>query len=183
MIAPTVSVPLVSNTKDKISKHFCHYEVVRSSTASRLELDNDIYDQDTFENAKALALNVLDPIRVRFGSYGPNSWHRGEELEKAICWANKDKSSFGRWCKKYGMLIEEDSWPTYFKKKQHPKGAAADIEIAGLSNDDLYEWIRDNLEYDQLIREFPKVGQPMSGWVHVSWNRHGANRMMAFTIG
>jgi zinc D-Ala-D-Ala carboxypeptidase len=42
--------------------------------------------------------------------------------------------------------------------------------VVGVDNKKLAEWIKENLEYDQLILEFYRDGEPDSGWVHVSWN-------------
>jgi hypothetical protein len=53
---------------------------------------------------------------------------------------------------------------------QHATGNAADLEIPGVDNKVLATWIKENLEYDQLILEFYRDGEPDSGWVHVSWN-------------
>jgi uncharacterized protein YcbK (DUF882 family) len=52
----------------------------------------------------------------------------------------------------------------------HCKGMAADIEIPGIPNAELAEWIAEHLEFRQLILEFYTVGVPDSGWVHVSYN-------------
>jgi uncharacterized protein YcbK (DUF882 family) len=53
-------------------------------------------------------------------------------------------------------------------KSQHTKGQAADIESPGLDNLELYYWIAENLDFDQLILEYYS-GEPSSGWVHVSY--------------
>ena len=58
------------------------------------------------------------------------------------------------------------------KTSDHCNGEAADIEIFGVSNYDLAVWIRDNLEYKQLILEFYTPGEPSSGWVHVSYSKN-----------
>ena len=172
----------------KISKHFHDWEVGKSSTAERLGIDNTP-PEDVMKRATDLAVYVLDAIRVQFGAYSAQSWYRCEELEQALTW----KSGFKNWCKRKGLAwamslaalrIRPDvriAWAQYFGRKSHPKGEAADIEVTGVSNDDLYAWIEANLEFDQLIREFPKPGQPRSGWVHVSF-RKGNNRRQAFTI-
>jgi len=55
------------------------------------------------------------------------------------------------------------------KTSDHCKGQAADIEIPGVPNAELAEWIKDNLEFRQLILEFYTPGIPDSGWVHVSF--------------
>jgi hypothetical protein len=47
---------------------------------------------------------------------------------------------------------------------------AADIEIPGVANADLASYIRDNLQFTQLILEFYTPGVPDSGWVHVSYD-------------
>lgn len=170
--------PLVAGTRKEISKYFKHYEVVRSSTADRYEIDNNIYCPTVMYSAELLAKNVLDKVRAHFGPISPSSWFRCEELERHIC-----KVAFAKWCEVRKLPQNKDSWITYFLRKQHPQGGAADIEVMGVSNDDLFAWIKENLEFDQLIREFPKKDKPMSGWVHVSWNAHGKNRKQAFTIG
>jgi zinc D-Ala-D-Ala carboxypeptidase len=64
------------------------------------------------------------------------------------------------------LCIAIGSKPT----SQHSEGKAADIEVVGVDNKELAEWIRDNLEFDQLILEFYRDGEPDSGWIHVSWN-------------
>ena len=56
------------------------------------------------------------------------------------------------------------------KTSDHCKGMAADIEINGVANADLAEWIKDNCEFRQLILEFYTPGIPDSGWVHVSYD-------------
>jgi zinc D-Ala-D-Ala carboxypeptidase len=47
---------------------------------------------------------------------------------------------------------------------------AADIEIPGVPNATLAEYIRDHLPHTQIILEFYTQGIPDSGWVHVSYN-------------
>jgi len=168
---------LIYNPTTKISPHFTHREIVKSTTATRLLIDNTP-NTIVLEAAKLLAYKILEPIRIEYGrSFSPNSWFRGEELEKAIT-----KRGFETWCNRKGLPVNDDSWAVYFARKSHPKGEAADIEITGIANDDLYNWVDNNLEYDQLIREFPKPGDPQSGWVHVSFRKEG-NRKQAFTIG
>lgn len=169
---------LIYNPQEKISAHFKMYEIAKSSTASRLMIDNTP-TTPVLESAKLLAEHILEPIRVHFGvSFSPNSWYRGEELEKTIT-----RKSFEAWCTRKGMLVNDESWQEYFSRKSHPLGEAADIEIPGLPNDELFVWIQSNIpEFDQLIREFPKPGDPYSGWVHVSY-REGNNRNQVFQIG
>lgn len=63
---------------------------------------------------------------------------------------------------------------------QHLLCEAADVEIAGVDNYELAVWIRDNLDFDQLILEF-YTGEPTSGWIHVSCKTAG-NRNECLTI-
>jgi len=64
---------------------------------------------------------------------------------------------------------------------QHLKGEAADIEIGGVPNTLLAQWIDENLTFDQLILEFVEPDDPYSGWVHVS-TTEDINRQMTLTI-
>ena len=168
----------------KISTYFTVPEVGKSYTATRLGLDNTP-TPEALAAAKALATEVLDPIRQKFGPYSPQSWYRSEALERAITWDN----GFRQWCDRHnkdwapmgtGGAVE-DAWGEYFSGKSHPKGQAADIEVPGVTNDYLFRWVYEHLRFDQLIREFPKKGDPASGWVHVSYKTK-KNRNEAFSI-
>ena len=50
---------------------------------------------------------------------------------------------------------------------------AADFECPGVDNVELFDWIKSNLEPDQLILEFYTPGEPNSGWIHCSWIPEG----------
>lgn len=138
----------------KLTEHFSLEEMIKSQTGARKGIDNTP-PPEVIESLKALCENVLEKIRIHFGRpVTVNSGYRGPKLNKAIGGA---------------------------KSSQHMTGQAADIEIAGISNKVLFCWIRDNLNFDQLILEFHKEGVPDSGWVHVSWNSKG-NRKQVLTI-
>ena len=110
---------------------------------SGLGLDNTP-DDEALENLKVLCEKVLQPVREHFGkSVTVNSGFRSPESNAAV---GGSKSS------------------------DHCKGQAADIEIAGIANADLAQWVMDNLDYTQLILEFYTQGIPDSGWVHVSYD-------------
>ncbi|RKF20386.1 hypothetical protein DBZ36_08080 [Alginatibacterium sediminis] len=65
---------------------------------------------------------------------------------------------------------------------KHCLGRAVDIEVPGISNIELATWIRDNLDYDKLILECYRQGEPRSGWVHVGLAQsHKDNRNIALT--
>lgn len=156
--------------------NFRWYEVWRSQLATRYGFDNTSKSERVILGAKNLVLYVAQPLRDHFGGYGPQSWYRGERLEKILC-----KTAYAKWCRKKRLRQSPASWSQYFALKSHPTGGAFDIEIPGVTNDELFRYIRDNLEYDQLIREYPVVGDPRSGWVHVSF-AEGANRNQDFAL-
>ena len=158
--------------------NFTHGEVAYSSTADRLGIDNTP-DELVLERAELVAIECLQPARVHYGiPFRPNSWFRCPALERVI--AGK---GFESWCaRNHRIATEEEAWLEYLKRKSHPRGEAVDHEIPGVPNDDLFAWYQANVEFDQLIREFPKPGDPSSGWVHIS-KRAANNRQQAFTIG
>ena len=126
-----------------LTKNFTLAEMTKSETALRLGLENEP-DEAQLTNLKALAENVLQPVRDYFGKgVKVNSALRTLPVNRAI--GSGDSSD-------------------------HVKGMAADIEIPGVANAELAEWIRDNLEFRQLILEFYTPGVPDSGWVHVAFN-------------
>jgi hypothetical protein len=127
----------------KLSANFQLSELVKSQIADRKNIPNNP-SPSHIDNLKALCINVLQPIRSHFNSpVMISSGYRSAELCIAI-----------------------GSKPT----SQHSEGKAADIEVVNVDNKELAEWIRNNLEFDQLILEFYRDGEPDSGWVHVSWN-------------
>ena len=135
----------------KLSANFQLSELVKSQTAERKGIPNNPSPAHV-DHLKALCVNVLQPIRSHFES--PvliSSGYRSGELCIAI-----------------------GSKPT----SQHATGNAADLEVPGVDNKELAIWIKENLEYDQLILEFYRDGEPDSGWVHISWNSE-KNRNMS----
>jgi len=126
-----------------LSPNFSLHELTKSETALRLDLDNTPDEQAT-ENLRLLCEKVLQPVRDHFGKgVKVNSAYRSPESNAAV---GGSKSS------------------------DHCLGRAADIEIPGVANADLAQWIMDNLDYTQLILEFYTPGIPDSGWVHVSYD-------------
>lgn len=165
-----------TSSKTRWADHFKPYEVSKSTTATREGIDNTP-DEAQLGAAQELARNVLDPVREHFGiPFSPESWFRCEALEKLIT-----RAGFGRWCLKHKRAKDANAWADYFPLKSHPKGQAADFEVPGVDNLKVFEWIRDNCEFDQLIQEGYRHGQPNSGWIHVSY-RKGNNRNEAFDI-
>ena len=132
----------------RLSDHFSLIEMTKSQTALRLGLDNNP-DPAKVKSLRTLCEQVLEPARRHFDR--PviiNSGYRAEAVNRAI--GGKATS-------------------------QHCKAEAADIEIPGVDNRELYQWLTDNCDYDQLILEY-YTGDPASGWVHVSYVSHETNR-------
>lgn len=127
-----------------ISKHYVLADFTKSATADKKGIQN-IANIQVINSLMELCEHVLDPVNDHFGKVARiNSGYRCYELNKAIGGANKS---------------------------QHIQGQAADIEIEGISNQALYDYIKDNLLFDQLILEAHHKEVPSSGWVHVSYNR------------
>jgi hypothetical protein len=139
------------NQTDKICTYLNLGEVVRSESAKRNGISN-LPTAEHLENMKALGINVFDKIREHFGCpIGLSSGYRSEALNNAI----KGSS----------------------KTSQHCKGEAFDIDaqIHGkITNKAIFDYIRQNLDFDQLIWEFGTDQEP--DWVHVSYKKSGGNR-------
>jgi len=135
------------NPEDQISDHFMLAELIRSEIAARHGIDNSLPGNSELQGVVYVCRNILQPIRDWFGSFTPNSVYRCQEVEQIL----KNKP------------------PEWISDSQHTKGQACDIEVPGISNRELVQWIIDNLEFDQLILECynPAIG-PNSGWIHVS---------------
>lgn len=158
----------------QLTTNFWESEVGKSNTAERRGINNDP-PEDVLARAKLLAEKVLQPIRDEFGAFSPESWYRCETLERLLT-----SKGYGVWCRKHNVSPSA-GWAKYFSLKSHPKGEAADIEVAGLDNLVLFDWIQNNLQYDQLILEGYRAGVRNSGWIHISYRETG-NRNQAFGI-
>jgi len=132
-----------------ISKHISDREGVYSTTATRKGIDNTPND-DQLSSMRSIAEEVFEPLRAYVG--GPikiNSFFRCPELNTAIGGSNKS---------------------------QHCKGQAIDIDdtFGRVTNDEMYHWIKEYLEFDQMIWEFGDDDNP--DWVHVSYVSEKDNR-------
>jgi hypothetical protein len=126
-----------------LTKNFTLSEMVKSETALRNNLDNTPGEAE-IASLKLLAEKVLQPVRDHFGKgVKVNSGFRHPDVNAAVGGS---------------------------KTSDHCRGQAADIEIPGVPNSELAEWIKANLSFTQLILEFYTPGIPDSGWVHVSYN-------------
>ena len=127
----------------QLTKNFSLAELTKSETALRFDMENTPGPVE-IANLTDLAGKVLQPVRDHFGKgVKVNSGFRRPEVNAKVGGS---------------------------KTSDHCKGQAADIEIPGVPNAELAEWIKDNLEFRQLILEFYTPGIPDSGWVHVSYD-------------
>ena len=134
---------------NKISKHISYKEGTYSQTALRRGLDNTP-NEEQLKCMKEVAENLFEPIREWVG--GPikiNSFFRGEPVNTAIGGSTRS---------------------------QHMKGQAIDIDdtFGHKTNAEMYHYIKDNLDFDQMIWEFGDDKNP--NWVHISWVSHRPNR-------
>ena len=142
----------------KISDNISYKEGIRSSTAARLGIDNSPGDYH-ITNMEVLAEQIFEPLRKYVG--GPiriNSFYRCDELNEAIGGASK--------------IIDGKKRQT----SQHCEGRAMDIDDTHghKTNAEMYQFIKDNLDFDQLIWEFGDENNP--DWVHVSYVSEDSNR-------
>ena len=129
----------------QISKHLTFEECTHSDTADKLGIVNNNPNQSVVENMKLLAEKVFEPIREHFKApINVSSMYRGLVLNNAI------KGSI---------------------TSQHCAGQAMDIDMGDKgkpSNFEIFQYIKKNLKFDQLIYEFGTDKNP--AWVHVSYS-------------
>ena len=126
-----------------LTQHFTLSEMTKSETALRHDMDNTPR-QEVISNLQELAVNVLQPVREHFNrGVKVNSGYRSPDVNAKVGGS---------------------------RTSDHCRGMAADIEIPGVPNAELAEWIEANLPFTQVILEFYTQGVPDSGWVHVSYD-------------
>lgn len=128
-----------------VSKNISYKEATHSTTAKRLGIDNTP-DAEQFSNMIYVAENVFQPVREHFNTpIYISSFFRSEGLNTAI----------------RGSV-----------NSTHMKGEAMDLDAdvyGGVTNAEIFNYIKDNLEFDQLIWEFGTDDEP--SWVHVSLSK------------
>jgi len=132
-----------------ISKNISIKEGVYSNTATRRGIDN-VPNEEQLSNMKILAEKVFQPLREWVGKpIKINSFFRSSELNTAIGGSSKS---------------------------QHCEGQAIDIDdtFGYKTNAEMYHWIKENLDFDQMIWEFGSDDNP--DWVHISYVSEDANR-------
>ncbi|MBQ7870387.1 MAG: peptidase M15 [Prevotella sp.] len=138
------------NNQTLLTEHFSLEEMVRSGVAIRRKIDNSPSPSDV-ERLRQLCVHVLEPVRRRFGVTRISSGYRSAALNDAV-----------------GGVATS----------QHLRGEAADIHISDMETGRrIYDYIRRNLDFDQLLFE-----HRMSNgcrWLHVSYTTRRPNRRQA----
>lgn len=132
-----------------LSKNLSLAEVIKSQTAVRHGIDNNPPNEH-LDNLKKVAAKIFQPVREHF--------------------AIPIYVSSGYRCKELNTRIGGSA------TSSHCKGEALDLDMDGrgsISNRQIFDYVKDNLEFDQLIYEFGDDSNP--AWVHVSY-REGNNR-------
>tara|TARA_A100001011_G_C14285815_1_gene833661 strand:- start:1291 stop:1752 length:462 start_codon:yes stop_codon:yes gene_type:complete len=134
---------------ENISQNITYKEATKSNTALRLNIKN-IPDDYQVSNMVGVAHNVFEPLRKYVG--GPikiNSMFRSEELNTAIGGSSRS---------------------------QHIQGRAIDLDdtFGHATNAEMFYYIKNNLNFDQLIWEFGDDNNP--NWIHVSYISDEENR-------
>lgn len=135
-----------------VSKNISYKEATHSTTAKRLGIDNTP-NAEQFSNMVYVAENVFQPVREHFNvPIYVSSFFRSEALNKAV----RGSSS-----------------------STHMKGEAMDLDadvFGRVTNADIFNFIKDNLEFDQLIWEFGTNQNP--AWVHVSLSKRNNRKQV-----
>ena len=138
----------------KLSKNLNLLEMLSSDTAKRKGIEN--YPENTYhiDNMRLLAVNIFQPIRDFFNTpIFISSGYRSIALNIAIGGSSATS--------------------------QHMKGEAMDLDAdryGGVTNSEIFNYIKDNLDFDQLIWEYGNENQP--DWVHVSYTSEGNRKQI-----
>lgn len=138
----------MKNTKQiLLSEHFSLREMTASGTAMQLNIDNTPDEAQT-ECLRNLCQQVLEPLRKRFGVIRVTSGFRSKRLNNAVG----------------GVICS-----------QHLLGEAADLHISNREvGRKMYDYIRNNLDFDQLLFEHRMANGCI--WLHVSYTKRHPNR-------
>jgi zinc D-Ala-D-Ala carboxypeptidase len=140
-----------------LSNHVSLAEFCHSDTAKRRGIDNTIKDPAHLASAKLLCEKVFEPIREHFGvPIHISSGYRSAALNRAV-----KGSASSQHCKAEAMDIDADRY-------------------GKVTNKEIFDYIREHLDWDQMIWEFGNDSQP--DWVHVSFKATGNRRQILKAI-
>lgn len=138
--------------KNKITEHFTMFDVCNSDTAIKKNIDNRP-SLSVIKNATLLIKNVLEPLRMK--------------LNKPV-----NVNCIYRSAGENGVNHAVGGVDT----SQHCVGQAADITVQGYTIEQLFNYIKNNMDFDQLIQE--------GTWIHVSYNQgHNRKQSMRYVNG
>ena len=131
--------------KNNISAHITYAEGVKSKTAVKLNIDNTP-DEDQLETMETTAMKIFEPVRCHYNiPIAVTSFFRSKTLNSTL----------------RGSI-----------NSQHCNGEAIDMDadvFGKITNKDIFDYIKDNLVFDQLIWEFGDDCEP--NWVHASYSK------------
>jgi zinc D-Ala-D-Ala carboxypeptidase len=137
----------------KLTANITLDELTKSQVAERKGINNNP-NPSQIENLKALAVNILQPVRSHF--------------DKPLIISSGFRCA--QLCVEIGSSVNSHH-------VADNNCAAADFEIPGVDNRELALWIRRELDYDQLILEFYRDNEPTSGWIHCCYStNHNRNQ-------
>ena len=144
--------------KENISAHITYKEATRSNTATRYGLSNDPTEEE-LAKMKVTAEKLFEPVRIHFDTpIAVNSFFRAPAVNKKVGGS---------------------------KTSQHMKAEAIDMDdtYGGVKNSEIFWYIADNLDFDQLIIEYPEEGEP--AWIHASYvsEEKNRNRILVTQVG
>lgn len=141
----------------KISKHITLEEAIKSQVAIRKGINN-CPTREIINNMTEVATKCFEPLREWYGKpIGISSFYRSVALNRAV------KGS---------------------PRSQHCQGLAIDIDADifnnGITNRQIYRWLANNVDFDQLIWEYGDGKNP--AWVHISYVSKSKNRRQQIKI-
>jgi hypothetical protein len=135
---------------EQLSKNLTLSEVTKSDTAIKNGINN-LPTQEHYENLVAIANKIFQPIREHFGKpIAVTSGYRSLALNKKVGGSKTSAHCFGQ-----ALDLDAD-------------------KFGGLTNADIFNYVKNNLEYDQIIWEFGTDKNP--DWVHIGYKKDGGNR-------
>lgn len=138
---------------ENISEHITYKEATVSPTSERLGIDNTP-EPHILKRMKTVAEKCFEPIRKHYGKpIKITSFYRSLQLNSAIGGSSKTS--------------------------QHMMGEAIDFDT-NEDNAKLFEWIRKNIEFDQLIWEYGDDKEP--AWIHISYTEQRPNRQQVLRV-
>ena len=143
--------------KENISDHITWVEATKSQDAVRLGIDNTPNEQQLI-NMKLVANKCFEPLRSWYDKpIGISSFFRSSEINRRVGGSKTSQHCCGEISGKEEAAIDID----------------ADMFNNGLTNKQIFFWLKESVEFDQLIWEFGDDNNP--AWVHISY-RNGGNR-------